>query len=43
VATGGEVGRVDDLNSFSVRLSPYAGMFLLIGDRDEDVAGVERP
>jgi trehalose synthase len=31
-----EIGRVDDLNSFSVRLPPYAGLFLLIGDAEEE-------
>ncbi|HEY5222166.1 MAG TPA: maltose alpha-D-glucosyltransferase [Microbacteriaceae bacterium] len=41
VATDKEIGRVDDLNSFSVRLSPYAGMFLLIGDSQEDPAEAE--
>jgi trehalose synthase len=39
VETDEEIGRVDDLNSFSVRLPPYAGRFLLIGDaEDEDDA-----
>jgi len=36
-----EIGRVDDLNSFAVRLSPYAGLFLLIGDAEEDVIEAE--
>jgi trehalose synthase len=35
---GEEIGRVDDLNSFSVRLEPYASLFLLIGDSDDEDA-----
>ena len=38
VATGEELGRVDDLNSFSVSLEPYAGLFLLIDGVEEDDA-----
>ena len=36
--SGDEVGRVDDLESFSVRLAPYAGLFLLISEAEEDVS-----
>lgn len=36
--TGDEVGRVDDLESFSVRLAPYAGLFLLIGEAEDDLS-----
>jgi trehalose synthase len=35
VESGDEIGRVDDLNSFAVRLAPYAGLFLVIGTVDE--------
>jgi trehalose synthase len=34
--TGDEVGRVDDLQSFSVRLGPYAGLCLLGRDVEEE-------
>lgn len=34
--SGLEIGRVDDLESFAVRLEPYAGLCLLIGDAEED-------
>ncbi|MGA0568547.1 maltose alpha-D-glucosyltransferase [Rathayibacter sp. KR2-224] len=36
VETNDEIGRVDDLNSFSVSLPPYAGLFLLIDGAEED-------
>jgi hypothetical protein len=36
VETGDEIGRVDDLNSFSVSLAPYAGLFLVLDDVDDD-------
>ena len=35
VNTGDEIGRVDDLNSFSVSLEPYAGLFLLLEPEEE--------
>jgi hypothetical protein len=35
VDTGDEIGRVDDLNSFSVSLEPYAGLFLLLEPEEE--------
>ncbi|WP_111718518.1 maltose alpha-D-glucosyltransferase [Homoserinimonas sp. OAct 916] len=35
VETGEEVGPVDDLNSFSVQLEPYAGMFLVLSQTGE--------
>lgn len=35
VDSGQEIGRVDDLNSFSVQLGPYSGLFLTIGTVDE--------
>jgi trehalose synthase len=43
-----EIGRVDDLQSFTVRLPPYAGLFLLIGDTplgdaEEDLASPADP
>jgi trehalose synthase len=43
-----EIGRVDDLQSFAVRLPPYAGLFLLIGDTligdtEEDLASPSEP
>jgi trehalose synthase len=38
VETGDEIGRVDDLNSFSVSLAPYAGLFLVLDDVDDDTA-----
>ncbi|MET1052445.1 MAG: maltose alpha-D-glucosyltransferase [Mycetocola sp.] len=34
--TGLEIGRVDDLESFSVHLEPYAGLCLLIGGAEEE-------
>jgi hypothetical protein len=34
--TGEEIGHVDDLQSFTVRLEPYAGLFLLGRDPDEE-------
>lgn len=34
--TGEEIGRVDDLQSFTVRLEPYAGLCLLGRDADEE-------
>ncbi|MBG6239954.1 trehalose synthase [Mycetocola sp. CAN_C7] len=37
--SGLEIGRVDDLESFSVHLEPYAGLCLLIGDAEEDASG----
>ncbi len=36
--TGAEIGRVDDLSSFPVWLGPYAGLFLVLGEPDEDLA-----
>jgi hypothetical protein len=35
VDSGQEIGRVDDLNSFAVKLAPYSGLFLTIGTVDE--------
>ncbi|GAA3751937.1 maltose alpha-D-glucosyltransferase [Microbacterium kribbense] len=35
VDSGTEIGHVDGLNSFAVRLAPYAGAFLLMGTADE--------
>lgn len=46
-ASGLEIGRVDDLQTFGVRLEPYAGLFLLMGpdeealDNDEDASNDE--
>jgi trehalose synthase len=37
-STGGEIGWVDDLQSFGVWLGPYAGLFLLISESAGDVA-----
>jgi trehalose synthase len=34
--TGAEIGRVDDLQSFPAWLGPYGGMFLVLGEPDED-------
>jgi len=34
-ASGLEIGRVDDLQTFAVRLEPYAGLFLLMGPDEE--------
>jgi hypothetical protein len=34
--TGEEIGRVDDLQSFTVRLAPYAGLCLLGRDAEEE-------
>ncbi|WP_411720796.1 maltose alpha-D-glucosyltransferase [Mycetocola sp.] len=36
--TGEEIGRVDDLQSFTVRLEPYAGLCLLGRDAEEEAA-----
>lgn len=37
VETGDEVGRVDDLNSFSMSLLPHSGRFLILDDSDDDL------
>ncbi len=36
-STGAEVGRVDDLTSFPVWLGPYGGLFLVLGEPDEEI------
>lgn len=43
VGSGEKIGYVDDLNSFSVHLPPYARLFLLIGGTDDVSPTYTRP